>query len=88
MKKRPFILDCDTGTDDAIAIVAALGCEEMELVGITCVNGNVPEEDVARNNRNLLAYLGRNIPVCRGAWLPWDADASSVGQRGPGILHF
>ena len=82
MKKRPFILDCDTGTDDAIAIVAALGCEEMELVGITCVNGNVPEEDVARNNRNLLAYLGRNIPVCRGAWLPFSANRRTGAGAG------
>ena len=24
MQKRPFIIDCDTGTDDAIAIIAAL----------------------------------------------------------------
>ena len=43
MKKRQFIIDCDTGTDDAIAIVAALGCEAMEIVGITGVNGNVPK---------------------------------------------
>ena len=70
MKKRPFIIDCDTGTDDAIAIMAGIGCEEIELVGITCVNGNVLEEYVAQNNLDLCEYLGFDCPVCRGATYP------------------
>ena len=68
--KRPFIIDCDTGTDDVIAILAALGCEEIELVGITSVTGNVPEAYTSRNNLNLIEYLGYRIPVCHGAVLP------------------
>ena len=82
MKKRPFIIDCDTGTDDAIAIIAALGCEEMEIVGITGVNGNVPEESVSHNNLALMEYLGRNIPVCRGAWLPFSASRRTGAGSG------
>ena len=90
MKKRPFIIDCDTGTDDAIAIVAALGCEEMEIVGITSVNGNVPESYTSRNNLNLIEYLGYHIPVCHGAILPLlgskatEASAAIHGKTGLG----
>ena len=76
MKKRPFIIDCDTGTDDAIAIIAALGCEEMEVIGITSCSGNVPEQPVARNNLNLIEYLERDIPVCHGAWMPLSGSGS------------
>ena len=43
MSKRPFIIDCDTGTDDAIAILAAYGCPDMDILAITSVNGNVAE---------------------------------------------
>ncbi len=75
--KRPFIIDCDTGTDDAVAIIAALGCEEMELVGITSVNGNVAEQYTSRNNLDLIQYLGRTIPVARGAWLPLAGNRNS-----------
>ena len=34
------ILDVDTGSDDAIAIMAAALSDEIELLGITTVNGN------------------------------------------------
>ena len=44
MSKRPFIIDCDTGTDDAIAILAAYGCPDMDILAITSVNGNVAEK--------------------------------------------
>ena len=33
MEKRPFIIDCDTGTDDAIAILAALGSDAIRRPG-------------------------------------------------------
>lgn len=64
---RKFVFDCDTGTDDAIAICAVLGCPEIELLGITGVNGNVREEYVSANNRNLAEYLGIDVPIVRGA---------------------
>lgn len=70
MNKRPFIIDCDTGTDDAIAIVAALYSEEIEVKAITSVNGNICEAHVCRNNLNLMEYLGKDVPVARGAVRP------------------
>lgn len=68
--KRQFIIDCDTGTDDAIAILCALGSSDIDILGITSVNGNVAENYVADNNLDLVEYLGFNIPVTRGAKLP------------------
>ena len=70
MDKRKFIIDCDTGTDDAIAILAAFGCEDIDLLGITSVNGNVIEEYTSKNNLDLCEYVGYKIPVTRGATYP------------------
>lgn len=71
MNKRPFIIDCDTGTDDAIAIMAALGCPQVEVKAVTSVNGNVSENFTSQNNLDLLEYLGRtDIPVAHGAVRP------------------
>lgn len=70
MKKRPFIIDCDTGTDDAIALIAAFGCDEITVKAITSVNGNARETDTSRNNRNLMAHLGIDVEVAHGAKMP------------------
>ena len=40
MKK--FIIDADTGSDDAVAILLALQHPQTEVLGITVVSGNVP----------------------------------------------
>ncbi len=68
---RKFVIDCDTGTDDAIALMAAFGCNEIEILGITSVNGNVNEDHVSHNNLNMCEYLGWDVPVCRGAAYPF-----------------
>jgi inosine-uridine nucleoside N-ribohydrolase len=70
MTKRPVILDCDTGTDDAIAIIAALGCEKIDIRAITTVCGNVDVCYTAANTLNLVRALGFDIPVAKGAEEP------------------
>ena len=40
--KRKVILDVDTGTDDATAIILAALAPKIELLGITTVWGNLP----------------------------------------------
>ena len=92
MKKRPFIIDCDTGTDDAIAIIAALYTDEVEVRAITSVNGNVSEDRVCHNNLNLMEYLGQKIPVAQGAVRPLlsgyvnDGNDGTHGVNGLGNL--
>lgn len=69
MKK--IIMDVDTGTDDAIAIMCALQSEELEVLGICTVNGNRGIEYTTENTLRLLEYLGREeIPVYKGCALP------------------
>lgn len=67
MGKRKFIFDCDTGTDDAIAIMAALYEPEAEILAFTTVDGNVEVEYTSRNTLDLVNYLGFDIPVAVGA---------------------
>ncbi len=70
MKNKPVIIDCDTGTDDAIAIVAALYSPELDLRAFTTVAGNVGLEHTSRNTLNLVRYLGFDTKVAVGAPKP------------------
>lgn len=46
---RPFFIDTDTGSDDAVALVIALTHPEVEVVGIGTVAGNVPLDQAVQN---------------------------------------
>lgn len=54
MNKVPVILDCDTGTDDAIAIAEALYAPELDVRAITTVAGNVSLRYTSQNTLNIL----------------------------------
>ena len=56
---RKIIIDTDPGQDDAVAILLALASPELELLGITCVAGNVPLPLTARNARIVCELAGR-----------------------------
>ena len=72
MTQHRVILDCDPGRDDAFAIALALASpEEIELIGITTVAGNVPLELTHRNARFLCELCGhKRVPVHAGADRP------------------
>ncbi|MGD9917923.1 MAG: nucleoside hydrolase [Paenirhodobacter sp.] len=57
---RKIIIDTDPGQDDAVAILLALASPELEVMGITCVAGNVPLEKTARNARVICELAGRS----------------------------
>lgn len=57
---RKIIIDTDPGQDDAVAILLALGSPELELLGITCVAGNVPLGHTTRNARVICELAGRS----------------------------
>ncbi len=67
MKKIPVILDCDTGTDDAIAIAEALYAPELDVRAITTVAGNVSLRYTSQNTLNIVRYLGFDTRVAVGA---------------------
>ena len=66
----PTIIDCDTGIDDALALLLAARSPELRLVGVTCVAGNVVLEQVVRNTLGVLAVAGVRVPVAAGAARP------------------
>ncbi len=71
MTARKIIIDTDPGQDDAVAIMLALGSPELELLGITCVAGNVPLSLTQRNARIICELAGRSdMPVFAGATRP------------------
>ena len=68
---KPIIMDVDTGTDDALAIIYAVGHPDLELRGISCVTGNVPLAQVVINTCKVLDAAGApDIPVAAGAAEP------------------
>lgn len=57
---RKIIIDCDPGQDDAVAILLALASpDELDLLGITTVAGNVPLKATERNARMMCDIAGR-----------------------------
>ena len=69
-----LIIDTDPGVDDMVAIIAALHCDEIELLALTTVGGNVPLETTTRNALRILARVGRlDIPVYAGLSVPYSA---------------
>jgi purine nucleosidase len=74
---RPIIIDCDPGQDDAVALFLAMSSpEELEIIGVTTVAGNVPLELTQRNARMMCDIAGRkDIPVFAGCEKPMVRDA-------------
>lgn len=71
---RKIIIDTDPGQDDAVAILLALASPELEVLGITCVAGNVPLEMTAKNARiicelanrpEIRVFAGCDAPIAR-----------------------
>jgi inosine-uridine nucleoside N-ribohydrolase len=61
------ILDVDTGTDDAVALMIAALSPDLELVGATTVNGNTTVDYTTENTLRVFDWIGRpDIPVVRG----------------------
>ena len=72
MTARKIIIDTDPGQDDAVAILLALASpEEVEVLGITAVAGNVPLELTAKNARIVCELAGHTeVPVYAGCDRP------------------
>ncbi|KAH9841177.1 uridine nucleosidase-like [Teratosphaeria destructans] len=67
----PIWLDCDTGHDDAFAILVAAHSPELRLLGISTVYGNAPLPHTTYNTRAILKAIGReDVPVFPGAERP------------------
>jgi inosine-uridine nucleoside N-ribohydrolase len=84
MAPHKLILDVDTGTDDAIALMLAVLHPDLELVGVTTVNGNNPVAHCTDNTLRVLDLLGAAVPVHEGAASPLLRDDFPIPRA---ILH-
>ena len=53
------VIDADTGTDDAIALIMAINSPELQIDSVTTVAGNARLAHTTRNTLRLLSHLGR-----------------------------
>ena len=77
----PVLIDTDMGVDDAVALTLALYCDQVDVVGITSVEGNVSLEQATTNVGRLLAGL---------EWpSPWPPIGRGLAQpdKGPRAHH-
>ncbi|MEC9153051.1 MAG: nucleoside hydrolase [Pseudomonadota bacterium] len=72
MGPRPVIIDCDPGQDDAVALLMALASpNNLKVLGVTCVAGNVPLDLTQRNARRICELAGQpELPVFAGCPRP------------------
>ena len=63
MPQRKIIIDTDPGQDDAVAILLALASpEEIEVLGITAVAGNVPL-NLTKKNARIVCELAQKTEI-------------------------
>jgi len=65
-----MILDVDTGSDDAVAIMTAILSPEIELVAVCSVMGNLSVELTTENTLRVVQAMGAKVPVYQGASAP------------------
>jgi len=69
--RRPVVLDCDPGHDDALAILLAASAPALELVAITTVAGNQSLDKTTLNARRVCSVAGiEGVPVAAGCDRP------------------
>ncbi|MFJ8113719.1 nucleoside hydrolase [Streptomyces sp. NPDC096132] len=79
----PVIIDCDTGVDDALALLLAVRHPGLDLRAVTCVAGNTGVDGVVRNTLTVLEVAGAgDVPVARGAERPLIEAARSSTVHG------
>jgi purine nucleosidase len=87
------VLDCDTGVDDAMAILYGLLAPEVEVVAFGCVWGNATVEVCTANTLRLLEMVGQpGIPVAMGLGAPIMGPLTHVstdvhGEDGQGNVN-
>ena len=91
---RRFIIDTDTASDDAAAIMIAAMSPQIDLLGVTIVAGNVGLAQAADNALMTLEVCGCDAPVFLGARQPLFHDRHETisvhgkdGMGDCGIIH-
>ena len=72
--KRPFLIDTDTASDDAVALIMALPSPAVDVHAITTVAGNVDVQQATRNALYTAELCGSEVPVFVGAGKPLERE--------------
>jgi purine nucleosidase len=67
---RKMLIDTDTASDDAVAILMAHRWPDVEVQAVTIVSGNVHVEQASKNARYTIELCGKNTPVYEGCHRP------------------
>jgi len=76
--KPSFLIDTDTASDDAVALIMALCSPDIRVVAITAVAGNVNVHQAARNALYTAELCGSQVPVFVGAEKPLRREHQSA----------
>src|SRR5271155_3635708 len=88
---RNFLIDTDTASDDAVAIMMALAEPSVNVLGLTTVAGNVGLEQATRNALLTAEICNSDVPVFAGASGPltralqeanWFHGTDGLGDHG------
>ena len=77
-KRRSIIIDTDTASDDAVALIMALLSPGVEVRAITTVAGNVPVAQATRNAVFAVELCGADTPVFSGASKPLKCELQTA----------
>ena len=89
--KPLFLIDTDTASDDAVALIMALRSTQVSVLAITTVAGNVAVQQAARNALYTVELCGSEVPVFVGAEEPlnrphlsadWFHGSDGLGDHG------
>ncbi|NNE23837.1 MAG: nucleoside hydrolase [Rhizobiales bacterium] len=80
MPAEKVIIDTDPGIDDAMAILFAIVHDDIDLIGLTTIFGNVTTDIATRNALALTELSGVDVPVARGAYVPLVQEALPVAD--------
>lgn len=88
---RIILIDTDTASDDAVALIMALRSPEVRVAAITVVAGNVPVAQATSNALFTAELCGSDVPIYSGAEAPlfrelatadWFHGADGLGDHG------
>jgi purine nucleosidase len=92
LTKRKFVIDTDTASDDAVALIMALKHPGVEVEAITIVAGNVEIDKCVRNALFTVELCGSKVPVYRGADRPLRREPVHAhlvhGEDGLGNMNY
>lgn len=87
---RHFLIDTDTASDDAVALVMAVRYPAVKVEGITIVSGNVPVDQGVQNALYTLELCQSQVPVYRGMSSPLNRPLETAqfvhGEDGMGDI--